>query len=101
MNLWLGILVGSAAVYSWKFIGHLVPRRLLDNPRIAASANYLTIALMAALVGIQTFTKGQQLVIDARLAAVLMAVLLTALRVPFLIMVASSAAVAALIRLFF
>ena len=88
MNLWLGILVGSAAVYSWKFIGHLVPRRLLDNPRIAASANYLTIALMAALVGIQTFTKGQQLVIDARLAAVLMAVLLTALRVPFLIMVA-------------
>ncbi|CAB4954635.1 unannotated protein [freshwater metagenome] len=101
MNLWLGILVGSAAVYSWKFIGHLVPRRLLDNPRIAASANYLTIALMAALVGIQTFTKGQQLVIDARLAAVLMAVLLTALRVPFLIMVASSAALAALIRLFF
>ena len=101
MNLWLGILVGSAAVYSWKFIGHLVPRRLLDNPRIAASANYLTIALMAALVGIQTFTKGQQLVIDARLAAVLMAVLLTVLRVPFLIMVASSAAVAALIRLFF
>ena len=101
MNLWLGILVGSAAVYSWKFIGHLVPRRLLDNPRIAASANYLTIALMAALVGIQTFTKGQQLVLDARLAAVLMAVLLTVLRVPFLIMVASSAAVAALIRLFF
>jgi len=101
LNLWLGILVGSAAVYSWKFIGHLVPRRLLDKPRIAASANYLTIALMAALVGIQTFTKGQQLVIDARLAAVLMAVLLTVLRVPFLIMVASSAAVAALIRLFF
>jgi hypothetical protein len=101
MNLWVGILLGSAAVYSWKIIGHLVPKRILDNPRIAASANYLTIALMAALVGIQTFTNGHELVIDARLAAVVLAVILTALRVPFLVMVASSAALAGLIRFFF
>lgn len=101
MNIWLGILIGAAAVYSWKLIGSLVPKKLLDHPRVAASANYLTIALMAALVGVQTFVSGQQIAIDARLAAVAVAVLLTALRVPFLVMVAAAASVAALIRLFF
>ena len=101
MSIWLGIIIGAIAVYSWKIIGHLVPRRILDHPRVAASANFLTVALMAALVGVQTFTTQNQVVIDARFAAVLLAVLLTALRVPFLVMVASSATLAALIRLWF
>jgi uncharacterized membrane protein len=101
MSLWLGIILGSIAVYSWKLLGHLVPQRLLDHPRVAASANYLTIALMAALVGVQTFTTKTEVVIDARLAAVLLAVVLTLLRVPFLIMVAAAATLAALIRLWF
>jgi hypothetical protein len=101
MSVWLGIIIGSLAVYSWKLIGHLVPRRLLDHPRVAASANYLTVALMAALVGVQTFTSGSEIVFDARFAAVLLAVLLTILRVPFLVMVAAAATLAALIRLWF
>lgn len=99
MTVWFGILVGAAAVYSWKLIGHLVPRRILDHPRVAASANYLTIALMSALVGVQTFVSNGQVVLDARFAAVVLAVVLTALRVPFLIMVASASTLAALIRL--
>ena len=101
MSIWIGIVIASIAVYSWKLVGHLVPRRLLDHPRVAASANYLTVALMSALVGVQTFTSGTELVLDARFAAVLLAVLLTMLRVPFLIMVASAATAAALIRLWF
>jgi uncharacterized membrane protein len=101
MSVWLGIIIGSLAVYSWKLIGHLVPRRLLDHPRVAASANYLTVALMSALVGVQTFTSGSEIVFDARFAAALLAVLLTILRVPFLIMVAAAATLAALLRLWF
>jgi uncharacterized membrane protein len=101
MSVWLGIIIGSLAVYSWKLIGHLVPRRLLDHPRVAASANYLTVALLSALVGVQTFTAGSEIVFDARFAAVLLAVLLTILRVPFLVMVAAAATLAALIRLWF
>jgi uncharacterized membrane protein len=101
MSIWLGIIIGSIAVYSWKLIGHLVPRRILDHPRVAASANLLTVALMSALVGVQTFTTENQIVIDARFAAMLLAVLLTALRVPFLVMVAAAATLAALIRLWF
>ena len=101
MSIWLGIIIGSIAVYSWKLIGHLVPRRILDHPRVAASANYLTVALMSALVGVQTFTSQSEVVLDARFAAMLLAVLLTALRVPFLVMVAAAATLAALIRLWF
>ncbi len=101
MSVWLGIIIGAVAVYSWKFVGHLVPRRILDHPRVAATANYLTIALMAALVGVQTFTTKHAVVIDARFAAMLLAILLTAFRVPFLATVAASATLAALIRLWF
>jgi hypothetical protein len=56
---------------------------------------------MSALVGVQTFTSGSEIVFDARFAAVLLAVLLTILRVPFLIMVAAAATLAALLRLWF
>lgn len=101
MNIWLGILIASLAVYSWKYIGYLLPKRVLDHPRVAASANYLTIALMAALVGVQTFVTKSQLVLDARVVAVLVAMILSALRAPFLVMVGSAALVAALLRLWF
>ena len=99
MEFWIGIGLAAVAVYSWKLLGSLVPKRLLEHPRVAASANYLTIALMAALIGVQTFTSPAGPVIDARFAAVLVAVLLAILRAPFLVIVLSAAAVAALIRL--
>lgn len=101
MTLWLGIVIGAVAVYSWKLLGHILPKQLLDHPRVAASANYLTIALMAALVGVQAFITKAQFVLDARLAAVALAILLSALRAPFLVIVAAAAALAAVLRIFF
>jgi uncharacterized membrane protein len=101
VNIWLGIVIASVAVYSWKFIGHLLPKKVLDHPRVAASANYLTIALMAALVGVQTFVTKSQIVFDARVVAAIVAMILSALRVPFLVIVGSAALIAALIRLWF
>lgn len=101
MEIWFGILVGAAAVYSWKLLGSLVPKRLLEHPRVAASANYLTISLMAALIGVQTFTSDVGPVLDARFAAVVIAVLLAIVRAPFLVIVLTAAAVAALLRLWF
>lgn len=100
MSVWVGILIASIAVYSWKLLGNLLPKRLLDNPRVAATANLLTIALMSALVGVQAFVSNSQLVIDARVPAVLLAAFLAYKKVPFLVIVASAAALAAIIRFF-
>ena len=100
MSVWLGILIGSIAVYSWKLLGNLLPKRLLDNPRVASTANMLTIALMAALVGVQAFVTKSHIVFDARVPAALLASFLAYKKVPFLVIVASAAALAAVIRLF-
>lgn len=101
MSLWFGLLIASVAVYSWKLLGSIVPMNVLDNPKISKTAGLLTIALLAALTGVQMLTDGDEVVFDARIPALAIAAILLALRVPFIVMVAVAAGAAALIRLFF
>jgi branched-subunit amino acid transport protein len=101
MTLWLGILLASLAVYSWKILGFMVPSSILNNPTVSRIANLLTVALLAALLGVQGLTAGGEIVMDARIPAIGVAAILLYLRAPFVIMVAASALVAALIRFFF
>jgi hypothetical protein len=99
VSLWSAVLISSALVYSWKFFGYLVPERFVSNPRIKELAALLTVALLAALVGIQTFVSSDGLSIDARVPSIVAAGVLFYLRVPFVVVVVVAAAVAALIRL--
>jgi hypothetical protein len=101
MPIWLAILLGSLAVYSWKILGFVVPNTVLDHPKISKIASLLTIALLSALTGVQMLTSGSVIEFDARIPALAVAAGLLVLRVPFVVMVAAAAAVAALIRLFF
>jgi branched-subunit amino acid transport protein len=101
MTLWLGILLASLAVYSWKILGFMVPSSILNNPTVSRIANLLTVALLAALLGVQGLTAGGEIVMDARIPAIGVAAILLYLRAPFVVMVAASALVAALIRFFF
>lgn len=98
MNITLAILIASLAVYSWKFFGYLVPERFLEKPMVSRTANLLTVALLSALFASQTLTTGSQIVIDGRLAAVIVAAILLKFKAPFLVVVVSAAAVAALLR---
>ncbi|MFM7014570.1 MAG: AzlD domain-containing protein [Actinomycetota bacterium] len=101
MSLWLTVIAGSALVYSWKIFGYLVPERFVSNPKIQRLATLLTVALLAALVGIQTFGTSDGLALDARLPALFIAGILYWLRIPFVIVVAAAAVLAALLRLLF
>ena len=101
MSLWLGIFIASIAVYSWKLLGYVVPKTVLANPKIAKVASLLTISLLAALTGVQMLTSGSKIEFDARIPALLVAAVLLAFRVPFIVMVAVAAGAAALIRLVF
>jgi hypothetical protein len=107
MNSWIAIIAASAAVFSWKFLGHLVPRKFLESKFLQKLAGFLTIALLAGLVGVQTFigtnsaTANQEVVFDARFAALILAMVLLKLRAPFIVIVLAAAATAALLRLAF
>jgi hypothetical protein len=100
MNLWTIVLVASFGVFAIKLIGYLVPATLLERPTPTRVANLLTVAMLAALVAVQTLGAGELIVLDARIPAVLLAVCLFAVRVPYIFVVLIAGVVAALLRNF-
>lgn len=98
MTMWQIVIVASILCLAIKVAGSLVPSSLLEKPTPARVANLLTVALLAALIAVQTLGSGQSIVIDARLPAIGVAAILFALRVPFVLVVVAAAVVAALLR---
>ena len=101
MTVWQIIILASIAVLAIKLVGYLIPPSLVERPTPARIANLLTVALLAALITVQTLVVGQGIQIDARVPALIVAAGLFALRVPFILVVIAAAVVAALIRLVF
>ena len=99
MTTWQIIILASIAVFALKLVGYLVPPSVLQRPRPARIANLTTVALLSALIVVQTFGAGPHIVVDARVPAVLVAAGLLAVRVPFILVVIAAAATAAAIRL--
>ena len=99
MTVWQIILIASIAVLALKLLGYLVPPSIIEKPTPARVANLLTVALLSALVAVQTLAVGQGIELDARVPALLVAAGLFALRVPFIVVILAAAATAALIRL--
>jgi hypothetical protein len=100
VTVWHVILLATAATLALKLAGHLVPAGFLERERPARIADLLTVALLAALIAVQTLGDGQALTVDARVPAVIVAAALYAVRTPFIVVVAVAAAVAAGIRFF-
>ena len=99
MTLWTAVLTASVICVALKATGYLLPAHWLDAPRPARIADFLTVALLSALVMVQTLGAGAAVVLDARLPAVAIAALLLWARAPFLVVVAAAAVTAALLRL--
>ncbi|MFM9878084.1 MAG: AzlD domain-containing protein [Rhodoglobus sp.] len=99
MTLWQIVILASIAVLAIKLVGYLIPPSLVERPTPARIANLLTVALLAALITVQTLGAGQGIQVDARVPALVVAAGLFALRVPFILVVAAAAVVAAVIRL--
>ena len=98
MSWWTAFVQASAAAYLTKWAGYAVPARWLQHPRLARVAGAITVALLAALAVMNTLASGTDLVIDARLAALLAAALALWARWPFLLVVVLGAGAAALVR---
>ncbi len=93
----LTVIIASLAVFSWKLFGYLIPKRWITDG-IRAFSDRVTVVLMSALVGVQTFVTGNQVEFDARVPALGIAAILFALRVPYIVVVIAAAATAAGLR---
>ena len=99
MTLWNAVLLAAIACVLLKMLGYLTPPHWLDAPRPARIADLLTVALLGALVAVQTLGDGMSIVFDARVPAVIVAGALLAQRAPVLGVVRAAARVAAGLRL--
>ncbi|HKX66736.1 MAG TPA: AzlD domain-containing protein [Intrasporangium sp.] len=100
MSMWVALLIATAIAFGLKLLGYLVPADLLAEPHVKRVTAALPVALLAALVAIQTLTgSGGVWTLDARVAAVGVAIVALVLRAPFIVVVALGALTAALLRL--
>ena len=98
MTVWQIILLASILVLATKMLRYLVPPRVLETPTASRTSELMTVALLSALIVVQTIGAGQGIVIDARLPALAVAAGLFALRVPFILVIIAAAATAAGLR---
>ncbi|REF35141.1 AzlD domain-containing protein [Thermasporomyces composti] len=99
MTLWTAVLLAAAGCYLLKLAGLSVPQQVLERPAVRRTAALLPVALLAALVVVQTFSSGQRLVLDARAVGLGVALAAVLLRAPFIVVVAAATVATALTRL--
>jgi hypothetical protein len=98
MTGWVAVLTAGVLCLALKVAGYRVPDRLLASERAKRIAGLVTVALLAALVAVQTLGAGQAVTLDARVVALGVAAVALALRAPFIVVVVLAAAVAAGLR---
>ena len=92
MNVfWVATIGTSIIAFTLKYLGHSIPERWLAHPKIQHINTLIPIALLSALVAVQTFTDKNTLSIDHRLAGVGVAVIALLLKAPFPVVVLSAA----------
>lgn len=96
---WFTVLVASVSTYVLKLVGMVVPERILEQPIAKRVASLMPVALLAALIVMQTFSTGQQFVLDARAAGLAAALVAVLCRTPFLVVVVVACAATAGVRL--
>jgi len=95
---WGAIAVTAAGCFALRLAGLSVPGPVLDRPALRRAAQVMPVALLSALIAVETVGQGQRLVVDARLAGLAAAALTVRARAPFLVVVGLSAAVTAAVR---
>jgi hypothetical protein len=88
---WIATLGTSLVAFLLKFSGHSVPDRWLSHPKIQKINALIPIALLSALVAVQSFSEKSQLMVDQRLVGLSVAITALILKAPFPIVVLSAA----------
>lgn len=94
---WVAILVLAAGAYGFKLVGVIVGNRI-EQPLLRRSITLIPPALFCAIIALQTFEKDTSLVVDARVVGLVVALIATWRRVPFVGVIVLAMAATALAR---
>jgi hypothetical protein len=88
---WVATIGTSVIAFLLKYSGHSVPERWLSHPKVQKINALIPIALLSALVAVQSFSEKSQLMIDQRLVGLVVAIIALLFKAPFPIVVLSAA----------
>jgi len=88
---WIATIGTSLIAFLLKYSGHSVPERWLSHPKIQRINALIPIALLSALVAVQSFSEKSQLMIDQRFVGLIVAIIALLLKAPFPIVVLAAA----------
>jgi branched-subunit amino acid transport protein len=97
---WIAVIGASVGVYGLKYLGSSIPQSWLSHPRIQQINNYIPVALLAALVAVQSFTEKTKYLLDQRAAGLAFAIMALIAKAPFPVVVVGSALTSALVYKF-
>jgi branched-subunit amino acid transport protein len=95
MKLWLAVGIACAGCALLKLAGFVVPAQLLESPVAKRILEALPVTLLSALIAVSVFATGSHLMLDSRAAGLAVALILVAIRAPFLVVVVAACATAA------
>lgn len=95
---WTALAALCAISYALKAAGPVLAGGRQLGRRVRLVLDLAPVPLLAALIAVQTFGSGQQLVVDARAPALAVAAVLVWRRAPLLVVVVAAAATAAGLR---
>lgn len=96
-EIWIATLVTSAICFLLKLLGYSIPASVLNRPQIQRINLLIPIALLSALVAVQTFGVDNKVVIDHRIAGVTAAAIALRFKANFPTMMLLAAIVSALV----
>jgi hypothetical protein len=98
VKLWLAVAIASAGCAALKLAGFVVPLRLLESSVARRILEALPVTLLSALIAVSAFATGTHLMLDSRAAGLAVALILVAIRAPFLVVVVAACATAAAVH---
>ncbi|CAB4759739.1 unannotated protein [freshwater metagenome] len=93
---WIAVLGSSALAFLVKFLGASVPESFLSHPRILRINNLIPVALLTALIAVNTFADKTKLTLDNRALGMAAALALLIAKAPFPVVVVGAALTSAL-----
>jgi branched-subunit amino acid transport protein len=94
---WIAVIGASVLAFALKYIGSSIPQSWLAHSRIQRINTLVPIALLSALVAVQTLTDKTKFVLDQRAAGVAVAIAALIAKAPFPVVVVGAAITSALI----
>jgi branched-subunit amino acid transport protein len=97
MSMWIVLGATCTLCFAIKLLGYLVPEPWLANPRLQRINALIPISLLSALVVAQGVVEKTHVVIDHRLAGLVVALAALFAKAPFPVVVVAAAATSALV----